>query len=201
MIKKSFLIIILIFSLSGCGVIKELTNLSRLQFKLANLESIKLGGININNKRSLKDFSSIDVLKLSTSFVRGDLPLEFNLNVEVKNPNAENNSSNRSDLSLSSFPWRLFIDGKEAVQGNISSPVNIPSDRSLSNVNVSAKIDLVKFIKEKGYEGIINLALSLAQRKDSPTKIELFAKPVVKTPMGKINYPEEIKIVSMNYTK
>jgi len=61
MIKKSFLIIILIFSLSGCGVIKELTNLSRLQFKLANLESIKLGGININNKRSLKDFSSIDV--------------------------------------------------------------------------------------------------------------------------------------------
>lgn len=201
MIKKSFLITVLIFSLSGCGIIKELTNLSRLQFKLANLESITLGGININNKRSIRDFSSIDVLKLSASFVRGDLPLEFNLNVEVKNPNAENNNSKRSDFKLSSFPWRLFVDGKEAVKGNISSPVNIPSDRSLSYVKVGAKIDLVNFIKEKGYEGIINLALSLAQQKDSPTKIELFAKPVVETPLGKINYPEEIKIVSMNYTK
>jgi len=101
---------------------------------------------------------------------------------------------------LSSFPWRLFIDGKEAIQGNISSPVNIPSDRNLSYVKVVAKVDLVNFIKEKGYEGIINLALSLASQKDSPTKIELFAKPVVETSIGKINYPEEIKIVSMNYT-
>ena len=200
MIKKNFLFILLIFSLSGCGAIKELTNLSRLQFKLANLDSITLGGININDKRSLRDFSSLDVLKLSTSFVRGNLPLEFNLNVEVKNPNAKNSHLDKSDFRLSSFPWKLFIDGKEAIQGNISSPVNIPSDKSLSYVIVSANIDLVNFIKDKGYEGIIELALSLAQQKDSPTKIELFAKPDVETPIGKINYPEEIKIVSMNYT-
>ncbi|PJA98396.1 MAG: hypothetical protein CO128_07570 [Ignavibacteriales bacterium CG_4_9_14_3_um_filter_30_11] len=200
MIKKSIIISIIVFSFVGCGVLKELTNLSRLQFKLVNLESITISSVTISNKNSIRDFSSLEVLKLSTSFIRNDMPLEFILNVEVKNPNANNNNLSKSNFKLSSFPWRLFIDGKEAIQGNISSPVNIPSDRNLSYVKVVAKVDLVNFIKEKGYEGIINLALSLASQKDSPTKIELFAKPVVETSIGKINYPEEIKIVSMNYT-
>ena len=200
MIKKSVYILIFSFFLAGCGIVKELTNLSRLQFKLANIESITLGGVSLNNKSTIRDFSSLDVLKLSTSFIRGNIPLKFVLNVEVKNPNASNNITSRSDFKISSFPWRLLLDGKQTVQGNISSPVNIPGNKEISYIPVSIKFNLVNFIKDKGYKSLINLALNIARQKSSPTQLELFAKPVVDTPLGKINYPGELRIVSMNFT-
>ena len=200
MIKKTIYILIFSFILAGCGVVKELTNLSRLQFKLANVESITLGGVSLNNKSTIRDFSSLDVLKLSTSFIRGNIPLKFVLNVEVKNPNVSNNITSRSDFKISSFPWRLLLDGKQTVQGNISSPVNIPGNKEISYIPVSIKFNLVNFIKDKGYKSLINLALNIARQKSSPTQLELFAKPVVDTPLGKINYPGELRIVSMNFT-
>jgi len=137
---------------------------------------------------------------LSTAFVRGSLPFEFILNVEVKNPNADSKVTSNTDFRISSFPWRLLLNGKQAVQGNISSPVKIPGNKYMSYIKVGVKFNLVNLIKEKGYEGLMNLALNIAHQKSSPTLIELFAKPVVETTMGKINYPEEIKIVSMNFT-
>ncbi len=197
--RKLGLIFIILFTFSGCGVVKELTSFSRLQYRLANLESIRLGSVRINNKTTVRDFSSLDILKLSTAFVRGSLPFEFILNVEVKNPNADSKVTSNTDFRISSFPWRLLLNGKQAVQGNISSPVTIPGNKYMSYIKVGVKFNLVNLIKEKGYEGLVNLALNLAHQKSSPALIELFAKPVVETTMGKINYPEEIKIISMNF--
>lgn len=198
--KKKYFILVLVFAFAGCGIVKEITNLSRLQFRLANIESIKIGSVTLTNKTSIRDLSSLDVLKLSASFIRGNIPLEFVLNVEVKNPNAEKNTSSKSDFKISSFPWRLLINGREAITGNISSPVNIPGNKGISYIPVGVKFNLVKFIKDKGYEGLIDLALNLARQKSSPTQLELFAKPVITTLLGNINYPGELKIISLNYT-
>jgi len=198
--KKKYFILALVFAFAGCGIVKEITNLSRLQFRLANIESIKIGSVTLTNKTSIRDLSSLDVLKLSASFIRGNIPLEFVLNVEIKNPNAEKNASSKSDFKISSFPWRLLINGREAITGNISSPVNIPGNKDISYIPVGVKFNLVKFIKDKGYEGLIDLALNLARQKSSPTQLELFAKPVITTLLGNINYPGELKIISLNYT-
>ena len=198
MIKKYFFLLVISFYFAGCGVVKELTNLSRLQFRLEGVQSVTLGGLSVNNKTSLRDFSSLDILRLSTGMIRGDLPLEFLLNVEVKNPNAENNV--KSNFTLSSFPWRLLLNGKETVQGNISSPVKIPGHKYLSQIPVRIKFNLVNFITDGGYKEFINLALNLVRKSNTPTQLELFAKPVVDTPIGKINYPKELKIVSMHFT-
>ena len=200
MIKKILFVLTFSFVFAGCGVVKQITNLSRLQFRLVNIDSITLGRVNFTNKTSIKDLSSLDVLKLSSSFIRGDIPLGFVLNIEVKNPNAENSVSSKDDFKISSFPWRLLLNGREAIAGNISSPINIPGNKEISYIPVSIKFNLVKFIKDKGYESLIDLALNLARQKNLPTQLELFDRPVINTPMGNIDYPEELKIISLNYT-
>ena len=93
-----------------------------------------------------------------------------------------------------------MLNGREAIAGNISSPINIPGNKEISYIPVSIKFNLVKFIKDKGYESLIDLALNLARQKNLPTQLELFARPVINTPMGNIDYPEELKIISLNYT-
>ena len=200
MIKKILFVLTFSFVFAGCGVVKQITNLSRLQFRLVNIDSITLGRVNFTNKTSIKDLSSLDALKLSTSFIRENVQLKFVVNVEVKNPNAENSVSSKDDFKISSFPWRLLLNGREAIAGNISSPINIPGNKEISYIPVSIKFNLVKFIKDKGYESLIDLALNLARQKNLPTQLELFARPVINTPMGNIDYPEELKIISLNYT-
>ena len=200
MIKKILFVLTFSFVFAGCGVVKQITNLSRLQFRLVNIDSITLGRVNFTNKTSIKDLSSLDALKLSTSFIRENVQLKFVVNVEVKNPNAANSVSSKDDFKISSFPWRLLLNGREAIAGNISSPINIPGNKEISYIPVSIKFNLVKFIKDKGYESLIDLALNLARQKNLPTQLELFARPVINTPMGNIDYPEELKIISLNYT-
>lgn len=200
MTKKILFILTFTFVLTGCGIVEEITNLSRLQFRLANIETITLGGVTFTNKTSIKDLSSLDVLKLSTSFIRGDILLKFILNVEVKNPNAGNSLSSKYNFKINSFPWRLLLNGREAIAGNISSPINIPENNKISYIPVSIKFNLIKFVKDKGYESLIALALNLAGQKETPTQLELFARPVINTPLGNINYPGELKIISLNYT-
>ncbi|MCH7827664.1 MAG: hypothetical protein IIC75_06815 [Bacteroidetes bacterium] len=200
MIRKTFFILTFAFVFAGCGVVKEITNLSRLQFRLANIESITLGGLTFTDKTSIKDLSSLDVLKLSTSFIRGEMLLKFVVNVEVKNPNAENTASSKYDFKISSFPWRLLLNGREAIAGNIFSPINIPGDKEISYIPVSIKFNLIKFIRDKKYESIIDLVFNLTRQKNTLTQLEFYAKPVIDTPFGNIDYPGELKIISLNYT-
>lgn len=200
MIKKTFFILTFAFVFAGCGVVKEINNLSRLQFRLVNIESITLGGLTFTDKTSIKDLSSLDVLKLSTSFIKGEMLLKFVVNGEVKNPNAENTASSKYDFKISSFPWRLLLNGREAIAGNIFSPINIPGDKEISYIPVSIKFNLIKFIRDKEYESIINLVFNLTRQKHTLTQLELYAKPVIDTPFGNIDYPKELKIISLNYT-
>ena len=85
--KKIFLIISLIFLVTSCSVYETIVNLSRLQFKLGDVNNFELNGIDISGKSKLEDFNFQDLLKLTTAFSSGSLPVTFMLNVEAKNPN------------------------------------------------------------------------------------------------------------------
>jgi hypothetical protein len=87
--KKRYLLyaLILIFSLSSCSVIKQMTNISRLKFKLNGVSNFTLSGINLSNKSSLRDFGPFDSAQLLNNFAKGSLPVSFVLNIEAYNPN------------------------------------------------------------------------------------------------------------------
>ena len=60
-------------------------------------------------------------------------------------------------------------------------------------------MDLMKFFKDRGLESIINLALNLGGQKASTSSIKLVTKPVIGTPIGDLEYPEEITIVDQKF--
>ncbi len=85
--RKSF-ISILLFALfiSSCSVIKQISNISRLKFRLNSVSDFTINGINISNKSSLRDFNVFDSAQLLNSIAKGSLPVSFNLNIEAKKP-------------------------------------------------------------------------------------------------------------------
>lgn len=195
------LFVVIIFSSLSCSVYETIVNLSRLQFKLGNVNGFLLNGVSISDKSKLDDFSAFDIIKLSTAVVQGSLPVSFTLNVEAKNPNDGTGGYKKTDATLKSFPWRLNLDGKEILTGNISSPVTVPGTGDATIIPIQISVDLVKLFKDEGYESLINLALNLGGKGGSASRLTIYAKPTVTSPLGDITYPGELKIVNVEYTK
>ena len=198
--KKIFLIISLIFLVTSCSVYETVVNLSRLQFKLGDVNNFELNGIDISGKSKLEDFNFQDLLKLTTAFSSGSLPVTFMLNVEAKNPNDGTGGYKRTDANIKSFPWRLLVNDKEAVSGDINERIFVPGTGEITEIPIEIKLDLIELFKNKGYEDLIDLALALGGKKGSSSKLTLYATPTVTTSLGDIKYPGELKIVDKKFT-
>ena len=140
----------------GCSAYETIVNLSRLKFRIDSIDNLELAGIPLKNKLSINDFSTLETMKLSTAFVRNTLPLTFTINVDAKNPNDGTGGYPRTNATIVSFPWRLFLDDKQTVTGNIGSEVAVPGSGETTKIPLKVTIDLVQFFKDKGYQGILS---------------------------------------------
>ncbi|MDQ7815683.1 MAG: hypothetical protein RDU14_01515 [Melioribacteraceae bacterium] len=197
--RKLISLIILITFVQGCSILKTFENISRLKYKIHSAMDYKILGINIGSKKSLSDFSSLEMLKLSSGVLKGNLPLTFSLNIEAKNPNDGSGGSPATDLTLESFPYKLFLNEKEVLSGNIDKPINVPGKGESTLITLNIDFDIAKSMKEKSLDDILSLLLNLGGISGSTSNIKLLVKPVVGTPIGNINYPNEITIVDKTF--
>lgn len=203
--KKIFVLLIL-FALTNlsCSVYQTIVNISRLQFKLGAVNNFTLNGVSLSGKTKIQDFSTIDILKISASVAKGNLPVSFVLNVNAKNPNDGTGGYQRTNATIKDFPWRLLVDNKETISGDLASPVSVPGTGELVTIPLRMNFDLVSFFKDRDYESLINLALNIGgynKSSSGSSNLELYAKPVVTTIIGDVSYPQELKIISANFTK
>ena len=195
-------LLIFAFTNISCSVYQTIVNISRLKFKLGVVNNFSLSGINLTNKKSINDFGSMELLKLAASFTNGSMPATFTLNVNALNPNDGTGGYPQTNATIVSFPWRLMINDKETVTGDIGSPFTVPGTGQAAVIPIQITLDLYKIIQSKNYQDILNLAMSLGGYGGSnSTNLALFAKPVVSSPIGNISYPQELKIISYDYTK
>ncbi len=198
----SVLLLFTILGLNGCSFLKGLSNtmssLSKLQFKVENVNSFSAGGINFEGKRSLTDFTISDGLSLTNSFRNKNFPSEMIINVAVKNPNDGVATQNRSAVTLTGLASRLLIDGTPTVNADILSPIEIPASSLSVIVPIRFSLDMYQFFGNGGYDKLINLALALAGVGGS-SRVSLDAQPTVTSSLGPITYPSRITIVDREF--
>ena len=195
----SFVIFIILGGMN-CSVYQTITNLSRLQFKLGNVNNFAIGGVNISNKSKFQDFSAIEIINLTSTLTSGNFPVSFVLNVNAKNPNDGTGGYKRTDATLQSFAWKLKIDDKQTISGDIGSPFTVPGTGEAVTIPLTMQMDLLDFFQNNGLESLINLALALGGQQGSSSRLTLLAKPTVSTPIGNISYPGELTIVDTKFT-
>jgi len=193
-------ILSMVFLLTSCSVYETIANLSRLKFKLGEVNNFTISGINLSNKKSIQDFDPLELLNLTQVIATGTLPASFTLNVEAQNPNDGTGGYAKTDATLKAFPWKLNIDQTETISGNIGSPVSVPGTGEITNIPLDMNIDLIQFFGNSGLENLVNLALALGGQEGSASRLTLFATPTVSSPLGDIKYPGELKIVDQSFT-
>lgn len=194
------LLIVLSLFLIQCSVYETMVNLTRLQFKLGDVNGFTIMNIPVSNKTKISDFSALDILKISSSIAEGKFPVSFILNVDAKNPNDGTGGYRKTDATLKDFAWTLELDGKRTISGRLDNPVTVPGTGDVMIIPLRLELDLKEFFADKGYESLINLALTLGGTQGSSSKITVYAKPTVTTSFGDITYPGELKIVDTHFT-
>jgi len=172
---------------SSCNQLKEVTTLSKCQFKLASIQEIQLAGVNIQN---LTDFSQLNLqnaAKITAAVADGRLPLSFTLNVDVKNPNI-------TKASLNSLDWILIIDDIEMLNGTVNQKFEVAPSGGITTVPVKMEMDLKQILKGKSGEALLNFGFNLVGAGNKPTRITLKAKPSIMIGGRTIQYPGYINI-------
>jgi len=187
--KKALLVLGLLVLTSGCALLEQFMQLkafSRCQFRLVSVERPTLAGIRLDGKRSVRDFGVMDGVKFAAATAGKALPLNFTLNIEVKNPNAESAAMNR-------LAWILLVDGQEMTRGEVTERVEVAASAS-APLPLQVSLDLRQVLSGQSLDAMINLAFNVAGEGAHPTRITLKAKPAIMVGGQSVDFPDYITV-------
>jgi|SRR4051812_16800585 hypothetical protein len=190
----------------GCAALKgipsALANLRKLQFKLDKVNGFRLAGVDISRFASRGDIGFGDIANLTAAVLQKRLPVEFTLNVAVRNPNDGSGGSQQStNLFLRKIAWTLLIDDKPTISGVTDQRLQIPGNGQSTNIPITMQLDLYKFFGESGADNLINMAFAIGGTQGSSSRLKMTARVTAEVPpLAPFEYPGDITIVDKSFT-
>jgi len=183
------LVLALMLSFPSCDVLRqvqEMQMLAKCEFRIHKVTDINLAGVNVSNIQSLSDVSVLDALLLTNAFLSNQLPLNFNLNLQVKNPNEQS-------ASLNQIEWVLFIDDLQMLEGTINERFMVgPAETSTLPVQIG--FNLAEVLSGERRDKVLDFGLGLADGTGSTTRVMVKLKPSVMVGQRSVMYPGWIEV-------
>jgi LEA14-like dessication related protein len=176
------MILLAAISENSCNFLKEISTLGKCEFRVTTLEDPEIAGVDISNIRSFTDLNFVDMGIISSSFLIGDLPLSFTLNVEVRNPNP-------AMAALNGLEYLAFIDDVEVARGQLDRRIEIPANGGITTIPLRLSTDLIDILKKDSRQALVNFGLNLADAGNRPTRVSIKVKPTILVGAMEINYP------------
>ena len=174
-----FLILAIVFQ--SCDVLKQMITFTKCEFKMNSLTNASLANVQIQTKKSFTDLNFTDAANITKSLVSGKLPLSFDLNIEVKNPN-------QSAASMQKMEWKAFLDDIEIAAGVMDQQVAIQPGAS-QVIPLRVAVDLKQIFNKETKDALINLGFNLADAGGYPTRVKLDIKPTIYVGSFALAYP------------
>ena len=172
---KRFLTLIGIISiLFSCDVAKQVTGayqLTQCKYDYKSISGLTLSGINLQNATSLSSLNPLNLAKLTSAFTSssGSLPMNFTLNLDVKN-------SGTQTALLNGMKYILEIDGKEMTNGILNQVLEINGGgQAVLPINMS--FDLKQVLSGESLESIKNLAFNFAGIGSATSNVTVKLRP------------------------
>ncbi len=175
--------------LTGCDVLKQVEGmqmLTKCEFRINTISDIQLAGVNVSGVKKISDINPLDALIITNAWLSNQLPLDFNLNLEVKNPNNQPASMNRLD-------WILFIDDMQMLEGAVNERF-VTGAGETGNLPVQIGFNLAEVLKGESKDKIISTALGLVDGSGKSTRVMVKLKPSLMVGQQTIMYPGWLEV-------
>lgn len=186
-IKKTLIILFITMGLASCDVmtqIAQMTNLAKCNFSFDSVNQIQMLGVNLSKGMTKTDLNTIQLLSLADAISNRRLPVTFNVNVKVDNPNSIAASMTKMDYILS-------LNGKQVVSTTMNNGINVPANSS-GVVSIPVTTDLFQLFSGESADAIVSLAFKLAGASSEPVNVGLKVKPYININNQPLAYPDYI---------
>ena len=188
--KQSNLFIFILaisIALSSCKTLMSYTNILNCDFKMKSLTNTQLGGIDIQNIKNYSELGFIQLGTLTKAYLSGSINLEFQLDLECKNPNP-------SEASMAKFDWIISIDDIQMATGTNSQEYKIPPNDGTQIIPLNISINLLDILNDQTKNALLNFGLNLADNSNKPSRVGLKIKPTIYLNGIPITYPGYIDL-------
>lgn len=186
-IKRTLIIMFVMVGLSSCEVLNQVAqvaNLVNCTFNFDSVNQIKMLGINLSKGMTKSDLNATQLLNLANALMRRELPVSFNVNVNVNNPNS-------IAAAMAKMDYILSLNGKQVISTTMNNGINVPANSS-SVVSIPITTDLFQLFSGESADAILNLAFKLAGASSNPVNVGLKVKPYISINGQQLAYPDFI---------
>ncbi len=188
-LKRTLIILFVTAGLASCDVltqVAQMANFANCTFDLNSVNHIEMLGINLSKGMSRENLNISQGLALVNAISNRSLPITFNVNLDVSNPNS-------IAASMAKMDYILTLNGKQVVSTTMNNSVNVPA-KSNSMVTIPVTTDLFQLFSGESADAIVNLAFKLAGASSNPVNVGLQVKPYITVGNQQLAYPNYITL-------
>ena len=194
---KKVMKIIAVFSLivgfSACNELAQIANqaaqvanLRNCTFDVNNVSNIQMMGINIGKGMNKNSLSAVQLINVTNSLMNKKLPVTFNVNLDVNNPNS-------IAASLGKMDYIISLNNKQVISSTFTNGFSIPAN-SKGQISLPISTDLFQLFSSETADAVLNLAFKLAGASSNPVNLGVKVKPYIKVNNQSLAYPDYITI-------
>jgi hypothetical protein len=186
-IKRIILIILVAVGLSSCDVLQQMSQMAtfaKCTFDFDSVNSVQMLGINLHKGMTKSDLNVGQLLQLTNALMSKSLPVTFNVNLDINNPNA-------TDASMTKMDYILTLNNKQVISTTMDSSISVPANSS-NVVTIPVTTDLFQLFSGESAEAILNLAFKLAGATSDPVNVGIKIKPYIIVGNQQLAYPDYI---------
>jgi hypothetical protein len=181
------LTLLALVALPGCATMQEVAALRLVSFAFTGVSDVRFVGIPIGPGANYSNLGVTDVARLAAAALAQQAPIELVAHVSAANP-----PENKVAARMVEMGWKLFVEDRQALAGEINTPVVIESGRTV-DVPVAVRFDLVQ-MGVSGANDLYDLAVAIAGQGTVKKNLRLELVPTVETSLGPLTYPAPIVI-------
>jgi len=174
---------------TSCDVIQQAGSISRLkecEFEINGVDAVNLAGIELRDGMRSSDLNTGQIMQLANAAFQKNMPLKFNLLVNVNNPNTK-------PAALSRMDYSVFIDGVELLSGQLNQHYTIESGQSIE-IPLPVQVELFKAMSGQSADAVSNLGFKLTGNNSKQVELLFKVKPYILVGLNAIPYPGFIEI-------
>ena len=184
--KKIIRILAIVMLAASFTACEELAQLANQAAQVMNLKNCTFDCSGINNINMLGDLNAAQVINVTNSLMNKKLPVTFNVNLDVDNPNS-------IAASLGKMDYIISLNNKEVISSTFTDGFSI-GPNSKGQIAIPISTDLFQLFSSETKDAVLNLAFKLAGAKSDPVNLGVKVKPYIKISNQSLAYPDYITI-------
>ena len=192
-VKKIVAVLLLALTVTACNQLSQIANqtaqainLKNCTFSVNGINQIKMMGIDLSKGMNKGNLSAVQLLSVTNSLLNKKLPVSFNVNLDVNNPNG-------IAASLGKMDYIISLNNKEVISSTFTNGFSI-GPNSKGQISIPISTDLFQLFSGETADAILNLAFKLTGAKSDPVNLGVKVKPYIKINNQSLAYPDYITI-------